>query len=179
MLLNSSENTFSPRAEGPRRDVFSELFNIIELFILLEKFPFRDPFVYLIHLSILLYGLQMHDRVKLLYLWTNNTFRTHVLSHARLSCLSVLIIYMNNETPLAWIIYTISILKRILILCHKAGFKKIRFEDELFHCRYFWNELLTRCATYTYKVWTIVLISFSQIPHQSIDSTEIKILYKK
>lgn len=37
MVLNSSEKTFSLRTEGLRREVFAELFNAIELFIVIEK----------------------------------------------------------------------------------------------------------------------------------------------
>ena len=37
MVLNSSEKTFSLRTEGLRRKVFAELFNAIELFIVIEK----------------------------------------------------------------------------------------------------------------------------------------------
>lgn len=37
MVLNSSEKTFSLRTEGLRMEVFAELFNAIELFIVIEK----------------------------------------------------------------------------------------------------------------------------------------------
>ena len=39
MVLNSSRKTFSLRTDGLRRDVFSELFNAFDLFIVIEKTP--------------------------------------------------------------------------------------------------------------------------------------------